>query len=421
MERPADGVSSSMDDMTTNSAYAPSAKTTPAHSSNPLTHRQLHTKRGTEDFPSLRKATFITLSIVAFQLCLTAIFVAYVWSHIVSRDNSTIWVTIPNNTLLLISTIISRVPPTIVPLVMGLAAYGFASDWLVSSAAPDQNLGPPAPTPEQYSIALKVIGGADLGAVVAAVKYLFRKPDPNVPVPLHPRWLTTSIIFLLGLTFLAYLVAGIDLWFHKSVLSVYLTTFATSRTPTTSFSRSVNSTFCALQKNATLFEHPCTSITQGAQSPFILGASEGLATATNTSSINEVILLPNSSIALLLPAYSLRSQHAYQATTIGTYATCAPISLECSLYPVSGASTPYACVEHPAFVGDMNVVPLPASVLASFNESGTRMVGLGPSDLGASSQPLELGVAALLQSGEASFVSSPPPLSLTHLSLQSAI
>jgi hypothetical protein len=360
--------------------------------------------QATTPFATLRKRTVITLLLVTLQLGLTALFVAYVLSHRVVRTGPTLWVSIPNNIILLISTIIARVPPLIAPLVMTMAAYGFAKDWLMSSALSTHHLDPDgpvqvgSPTPEQYSIALNVIGRADLGAAFGALKFLFRKRDRNIPSTQRPRWLTKSIIFLFSLTFLAYLVGGMDLYLHQSVLSVHLTTFTTSRIATTSFSRVINSTLCALE-NANPW--PCASVSQGAHAALMVEPAEGLAAATNTSTINEVVALPNSSIALLLPASSVRAQNTFQATTFGTYTTCAPVSIECGLYAASGASTPYACLERPAFNGDITVVPSGSSVISSFNGSGTRLVGLISNDVGAWSQPLEFGIAAFLQSGAA--------------------
>jgi hypothetical protein len=328
-----------------------------------------------------------------FQLALLGTFIAYVWSHKVKQQNSTIWVSISNNTLLLLSTIISRVPPIIVPFEMGIAAYSFAREWLISSSIPDDQhskLG--TLTPEQYHIALKVIGNADLGAIVAASKYVFRRSGNSR----RPRWLTKSITTLFTLISLAYLIGGIDLWLHQAVLSVHLTSFSTALEPTTSFSRAINTTLCP--ENAI---HPCTSVSSLIGSTTIINTAEGFATVANISDLNEVVLLPGTSIALMLPSQGIRKQSTYQASTFATYTTCAPVTVECG---VDFQSNSYACLERPAFRGMFVENDTYGSQAMSFVGSGTTLVGQDLLDHGAQSQPLELGITTFLPPRASSFL-----------------
>jgi hypothetical protein len=363
-------------------------------STNPSLHRPI------------RKVVLLSLLLSIFLLGLLAIFGGYIWSHVVQRSGAIVSVSISNNTILFISTIISRIPPLLVPVAMGFAAYNCAREWLIYSAAwPLHHSSQPSvvavPTPEQYNIALRVLGNGGLGAAWAAIRYLVTASRRKAGIVRRPRWLDRSIILLFFLTFIAYLIGGIDLWLHKEVVSVRLTTFEKSKVPTTSMSRTINYTYCDVQLSQRGDNsYPCTSVTQGAHLPFMIFPDEGLATVTNTSNLHEVVLLPDSSIALLLPSSQIRSTNTYIATTFGTYTTCAPVSLECNLYAESGASTPYACVEYPEFRGDMSYVASGSSTIANFNGSGTRGVGGPSTDLGAWSQPLEFGIAALLQSSE---------------------
>jgi hypothetical protein len=353
----------------------------------------------------IRKVVLLSILLSIFLLGLLAIFVVYIWSHVVQRSGAIVSVSISNNTILLISTIISRIPPLLVPVAMGFAAYGCAREWLIYSAArslhyPLQSSTVAVPTPEQYNLALRVLGNGDIGAVWATTRYLVTAARRKAGIIHRPRWLNKSIILLFFMTFVAYLIGAIDLWLHQGVVSVRLTTFEKSRVPTTSMSRTINYTYCDFQLSGRRDDsYPCTSVTQGAQSPFMIFADEGLATVTNTSYLNEVVLLPDSSIALLLPSPQIRSKNTYIATTFGTYTSCAPISLECNLRSESGASTPFACIEHPEFRGDIGVVS-GSSKMTSFNGSGTHRVGAFNTELGAWSQPLEFGIRALLQSSE---------------------
>jgi hypothetical protein len=83
---------------------------------------------------AIRKLTLVSVSLVILQTLLTVGFVAYIWSNRVLHCHMVIIVNIPNNLLLLFSTILSRVTPIIVPFAMSSAAYTFANDWLVLSS-----------------------------------------------------------------------------------------------------------------------------------------------------------------------------------------------------------------------------------------------------------------------------------------------
>lgn len=338
-------------------------------------------------FTPIRKVKIFTLAIFAFHLSLVVIFVAYIWSHVVYRVHSTIWVTIPNNTILFISSIFSRIPPLIVSFVMGLAAYGFAADWLMSSSIPNQN-AQDNPTPEQYSIALSVIGIASLGAIKSVAIYLY-KQRRNQAAMRYPRWLVKSIVFLLLLTATSSLVGLIDLWLHKAALPVRLSTFSTISTPTTQFSRVVNSSLCTEMEAE---RPPCNSAQlDDASFPQFAQSLEYLLTVTNTSSLNEVVNLPGTSLALLLPVSSLRGNYTYKASTFGVYTTCSPISNECGL---NSGRTYYSCPEHPALAGNIHNMKQGTSVRTTFIDSGTQLSST------AIGQPVELGVVATFANGE---------------------
>jgi hypothetical protein len=338
-------------------------------------------------FTPIGKVKIFTLAIFAFHLSLVVIFVAYIWSHVVYHAHSTIWVTIPNNTILFISSIFSRIPPLIVSFVMGLTAYGFAADWLLSSSIPNQN-AQDNPTPEQYSIALSVIGIASLGAIKSVAIYLYKRRRDQAAMR-YPRWLVKSIVFLLLLTATSSLVGLIDLWLHKAALPVRLSTFSTTSTPTTQFSRVVNSTLCAEMETSGA---RCNSAQlDDASFPQFTQSLEFLRTVTNTSSLNEVVNLPGTSLALLLPVSSLSGNYTYKASTFGVYTTCTPISDECGL---NAGRLYYSCLEHPALAGNLLNMKQGTSIRTTFTDSGTQTSST------TIDQPVELGVVATFANGE---------------------
>ena len=341
---------------------------------------------------TIRKVTLLAALLALLQFSLLTTFVAYVWSHRVLHRSGVIWVAISNNLLLLMSTIISRVPPIVVPFVMSIAAYGFAREWLLSSPLPE---GRGTPTPEQYQIALQVNGRADLGAVLATVKYLYGRSNG----PRHPDWFAKSIAVLFVLIWLAYLIGGVDIWLHQAVYAGRLTSFTTSSEPDTDFSRVIDPNFCSSPADAV---NPSCALNP--LNTTISIADESLATATNKSQTHEVIVLPNTTIALMLPAYSKRNLRVYEASTFATYTTCAPISRECNLRlsdwsPQYTTTYLYGCVKQPAFSGSFDAAYdnqlLENSHIYGFFESGEHLPNHGDS-LGASTQPLPLGIAASL-------------------------
>ena len=340
---------------------------------------------------TVRKVTIVAVVLVVLQFSLLAIFVSYLWSRRVAQNSGVIWVAISNNILLLMSTIISRVPPIVVPFAMSIAAYGFAREWLLSSPLPDTR---GSPTPEQYQIALRVNGSADLGAVWATLKYLYRRSSNG---PRHPNWLTKSIAALFTLMSLAYLIGGVDIWLHQAVFAGRLTSFTTLPTPKTMFSRILDQRFCSSPEII-------TNYTSCAFNPLTAAsfADEGLATATNKSRMNEVALLPNTTIALLLPVHSIRNQRFYEASTFATYTTCASMSRECNLRPSAVGENifAYGCLERPAFSGVFDAGQRSNSAETSqifgVFEGGQGIVSLQDDDVGAWKQPVELGIFASL-------------------------
>ena len=331
----------------------------------------------------IRRVTLVSVALSILQLSLLSTFVGYVWSHRVVQRDAIIWVSIPNNLFLLMSTVISRVPPVIVPIAMSIAAYGFAKDWLSSSSLPEH---PGNPTPKQYQIALQVNGNADIGAAWATSKYLLTRSSKSR----HPAWLTKSIAALFSLLSLAYLNGFLDIWLHQAVSVATLTFFTKAPQPLTTFSRLLNPRLCdgppdMVNVNCSLFHT--------AYNP-----DESIDTAAGRSGTHEVVLLPNTATALLLPAASIRGQMTYEASTFAAYSTCAPISRQCNLASFANAGRvgiQFFCFGRPAFQGSLDI-DREFSHSYVFNGSGRvtpRDFG-DWSDFGAWSQPVELGIVA---------------------------
>jgi hypothetical protein len=133
--------------------------------------------------------------------------------------------------------------------------------------------------------------------------------------------------------------------------------------------------------------------------------NESIATAANRSSIHKAFLLPNTSLALLLPAPSIRTQKMYVASTYAMYTTCAPMSMECNLHVQSGGVAQFHCLEQLVIQGEFEVshgnIPLESLEILIFNDSGrTTPIPKCPGgcigELNPLRHPLGVGITATL-------------------------
>ena len=331
--------------------------------------------------PLWMSVTGVSFSICLFLLALAAGFAAYIFANRVFFSSIYLYVDIPNNHILLFSSVISRVPPLLPQLLMGVAAIGFGYDWLVASLRD----GHDELTPEQYSLILQICSTAGLSAALNGLYY--RRRTASGKAPTMPPILKRAVIYLVLITIAVNLVGIMDTVLHSGVAQASFGKFSQPPPePTFAFGRQINQTLCSEEGT----DAPCASVYAGAHQPTLVNSVESLSTAGNSSNTNEVVVVDN--VALLVAKQ--RAQNTFTAKTTGWYTSCKPITVQCSVTASSGASTPFACIDYPAFQGDLSSLSTSITI-NRFNETGTRLVD-GYRDAGAWSQPAEYGIIYLI-------------------------
>ena len=376
------------------SSYPPTRKTPDAPSREP-TPSSSFPFQGSEDAllsdtasPSLWMAVLGTsLGISLGLLALTGGLIVYIFINRVFFSSPYVFVNVPNNRILLIGTLIAKIPPLLTPVLMGIVAYGLAYDWIIGSQRDGEN----TLTPEQYSLLLHICSSAGLESLWDGLAYRWRTKRHPTSTPRIPPILSRAAMYLTVITLAVNGVSVMDTVFHDGVAPAAFSLLSSSTHPLHAFGRQINQTICNNQGSSFLTgPSPCASVRKGNAGTFLQGnAAESSTTAANASSVHEVVMVDN--VALLLDKQ--RGQNTFMAKTIGWYSTCTPVSQQCNLRAISNVQAPYGCIDYPAFKGDLSGKDgsggFDAAQVFPFNASGTRDARLG---LGAWSQPLEFGV-----------------------------
>lgn len=344
-----------------------------------------------EEYPSRRVLAAVlgtSLGLAGLLLALTVALIAYVFANRAYFNSEMIFVKVPNNRILLVSSVISKLPPILPQVMMGVAAVGFGSDWLGTSMGvmhKGQGLRNDL-TPEQYALLLRICSQAGPLSLVDAHAYYLRRFTKRARLPSMPPILIRGIIYITILTLLVQTSSILDTILHDKV---YAAAFAqlhpADLTPQKSFGRQLNQTLCNDSLSMGVRSPQCTSVVITVSGVRMTEPYEGLLTAVNTSTVHEVIVVDG--VALLMDRN--RGQNTFMANTIGYTTTCKPISQQCGLFALLGTSSPFACPDYPLFLGNMADMES-AAVLQVFNHSGTNQVQ--GSVNGVTGQPFELGV-----------------------------
>ena len=325
--------------------------------------------------------TGVSIGLCVVLLILATGFAVYVFTNCVFFSSVYVYVNATSNRILLFSSVISRIPPLLPQVLMGVAALGFGYDWLVASLSEgDDEL-----TPEQYSLILRICSTAGLFAAWDGFNYQRRAGKGRTPA--LPSILRRAVVYLILIRVSLLSIGLMDTVLHEGVVQAAFGLFSPlPPDPTLAFGRQINQTLCnAIDNKVT----PCSSVLAESHQAALINANEGIATAENSSQINEVVVIDN--VALLVDKQ--RAQTTFTARTTGWYTSCKPVTIQCGMR-ANGPLSPFACIEYPAFQGDLSVVDGGYSTvkISPFNNSGTS----GPVDLkdmGAWSQPVEYGIA----------------------------
>ncbi len=324
------------------------------------------------------------------MIAMAAGLVVYVFRNTIRYSSVSAFVKAPNNQILLISTIIAKIPPFLSGTLMGVGAIGYAYDWMKSSASNGEDM----PTPAQYSLLLRICGSADILTLVDGLLYRRKVSRPSSKHPKAPPILKHAVVHLALVIGFVQLIGVMDALLHYGVRPIALATFSVA-SQTNAFGRQINQTFCDENgppggvNDPNWPAGPCYSVALGGNGPDMPAQMEGLAAAANTS-VNEIIMVDG--IALAMDRN--RGQATFTAQTYGWYTSCVVVSSQCALTSFWPVSTSFSCIDHPAWSVSVDNAPLGLDI-SSFNESGTNWVGSernNRTNYGAWSQPLEFGV-----------------------------
>ncbi|KAF9017728.1 hypothetical protein BDZ89DRAFT_1044955 [Hymenopellis radicata] len=122
---------------------------------------------------------------------------------------------------LAIASIASTIVPICVPLLMGMVAYRIAAAWVEDRYEPDTRIQISSPTPQQYSLLLKVCGSSNLYAAYETGSYLMKsKRYPRTASTLNRAFSLLVIILLLS-----HSIGIADFWLHTTASSFVHTSF----------------------------------------------------------------------------------------------------------------------------------------------------------------------------------------------------
>lgn len=261
---------------------------------------------------------------------------------------------VPQGNVLLITAIASKIVLTTCPLVMGIAAYYIANDWVLHTKltferARSIQLKPSVnaqslPTPFQYALILKMFQGASIFSLWNALRYLFRSSSKRRKFASRP--LFHSLLILLILLFLSYSLMAVDFALHSLSLTRFLSAKGEpiplpqpSSSEAKLYGRELKASCHSLGTNGTA----CTSEQRPPSfwGSYTIGYEEGYRTLSDLSNSTRIAYAPLTTssgltvqVALLTPA-NASTEVSFTASTIGVYTQCSSVAPYCDPNPGS--------------------------------------------------------------------------------------
>jgi hypothetical protein len=263
---------------------------------------------------------------------------------------------VPQGNVLLFTAIVSKMVLTISPLLMGIAAYYIANDWVFdttsifrhakASQRRNSTDTKSLPTPFQYALILKMFQGASIFSFWNTLRYLFRSSSNRRQLASKP--LLHSLFILSIILFLSYSLIAIDFALHSLSLTRFLSAkFESIPVPDPSspeaklYGRELKNSCRSLDVNGTT----CTAPQNGVGwSYFTASYEEGYRTLVNLSDSTRIAfasleISPTSSVQVaLLTTADPSPEVSFTASTIGLYTQCSSLAPYCDLTP--GACNP---------------------------------------------------------------------------------
>ncbi|KAK5557546.1 hypothetical protein LTR46_004574 [Exophiala xenobiotica] len=299
-------------------------------------------------------STIITIPMLAFSAALLGLVYRYRVTHSIPTDDrlrssdttdepGVYYVNLSATVLIFISSWSSSLGPLLLSFLMTLASYPLARHFWQNI---QQQKGP-LPTPFQFALSLKFIGGGGWGALYSWTSYLVGWKKQR---QFQSTLLTESAFVTVVATILGIIVFLADTWLH-------ITTSTVSFVDISPITGAANYSLllrpgCVISNNSNA-AHAACNLQESATAVFLVDATTSLQVLNNVSDTIAVYNNgPDPTYTYLgIPLSGETASRDYTATTFGLRTECKAASKKCNLNANSGASTPFQCTD--AFYGDI--------------------------------------------------------------------
>ncbi|KIW13043.1 hypothetical protein PV08_08230 [Exophiala spinifera] len=299
----------------------------------------------------------VTIPMLAFSAVLLGLVYRYRVTHSTTGDSrlrspgttdeaGVYYVNLSATVLIFISSWSSSVGPLLLGFLMTLASYPLTRHYWQDI----QEQKPTLPTPFQFALSLKFLGGGGWGALYSWMQYLIGWKHQR---QLQSRLLTESAFATVIVTILGIVVFLADTWLHITTSTVSFVD-TNPATGTTNYSLSLVPG-CLTTNNSGISHAAQCNLIQASTGTFLFDPAKSLTVLNNVSDSIEVHNNgPDERYAYLgVPQSGPVGNLDYTATTFGMRTECRAASRACNLNAAFGASTPFKCTD--AFAGDLQV------------------------------------------------------------------
>lgn len=255
-------------------------------------------------------------------------------------ESSAYYVKMSATTFVFIASWSSSAAPLLSGFIMLLLSFPIASGLLKGSDANDARR---LPTPYQLSMLIGLMGGGVVWLwhyVTYAFGWFGWKSAQAKTIPLVKFGAIARV-----LTFVfAILILAADTWLHIATKAVLFEQVQPRTTAANEYGRGIYQ-YCVerqIDRNST-DDSPC-NVSYAATNTFLIGADEAYRTLGNISSDNRARQTTrDGKTYVYLGEATIPSDVDFTASTVAAMTQCRPVSRECNLTAVSGASTLFRC------------------------------------------------------------------------------
>ncbi|KAG8861552.1 hypothetical protein FRB91_006260 [Serendipita sp. 411] len=282
-----------------------------------------HTRHISSKF--MLRIVAISVAVLVTSLGVGFAFLFYLLQSTVEWTANELVTAVPQGNVLLITTMISKVFLTLVPVVVGISSYWVANGWIRTTKAVRYNITDrDLPTPYQYSLLLQIFKGASVFSLWTTIQYLVKSTSTSRNRT--SRQLLQAFTVLCITLFLTYGLVGTDFVLHSLSTTRPVSIRGESLDPSS-----------ITNLNGRRFKDECNDVSTNTSACTIgdVDLEEAYLILANMSSSSQISfsypIAPNGyaqSIALLTDAKP-PSNVAFTASTIGISTKCDVLTQGC--------------------------------------------------------------------------------------------